>query len=379
MGIKRKIKKMSLYKKSLIVFTLLLLILAEAALIYVSSTLKDYENGDIDNYMNSLIKDMQKSAKRGDIEKYFELAEVKSDYEKKSSLEKGYKELFKEAKLSYKKTDDKTKYEIYADEMLLATVTLDDSNVEHRLGLLTYTNYEVENIENYNQDGLYELDFYIMDNYKLYINDIEVKEADLVESSKIEEYKEVYDLVNLPSLNHYKVDKLTFKPDIVIKDTEGKEIKYELKDGDYYATDFYNTDESDKALAKLAHEYDPLPFAKNWSLFLTADLPGVRYGLYTLTPNLIEGTQMYQRAYSWATNVDITFTSIHTLDKDTFTNTKVSNWTVYNENAFSVEVYLEKNMTLIDGQKKKDVLHDIFYYVYYDGAYRLVHMKSVTE
>ena len=88
---------------------------------------------------------------------------------------------------------------------------------------------------------------------------------------------------------------------------------------------------------------------------------------------------MYQRAYSWATNVDITFTSIHTLDKDTFTNTKVSNWTVYNENAFSVEVYLEKNMTLIDGQKKKDVLHDIFYYVYYDGAYRLVHMKSVTE
>ena len=224
MGIKRKIKKMSLYKKSLIVFTLLLLILAEAALIYVSSTLKDYENGDIDNYMNSLIKDMQKSAKRGDIEKYFELAEVKSDYEKKSSLEKGYKELFKEAKLSYKKTDDKTKYEIYADEMLLATVTLDDSNVEHRLGLLTYTNYEVENIENYNQDGLYELDFYIMDNYKLYINDIEVKEADLVESSKIEEYKEVYDLVNLPSLNHYKVDKLTFKPDIVIKDTEGKEI-----------------------------------------------------------------------------------------------------------------------------------------------------------
>lgn len=379
MGIKRKIKKMSLYKKSLIVFTLLLLILAEVALIYVSNTLKDYENGDIDNYMNSLIKDMQKSAKRGDIEKYFELADVKSDYEKKSSLEKGYQELFKESKLSYKKTDDKTKYEIYADDLLIATVTLDDSKVVRRLGLLTYTNYEVESIENYNQDGLYELDFYLMDNYKLYINDVEVKESDLVESSKIEEYKEVYDLVDLPKLNHYKVSKLTYKPEIVIKDTDGKEINYEIKDGKYYATDFYNTDESDKALAKLSHEYDPLVFAKNWSLFLTADLPGIRYGLYTLTPNLIEGTQMYQRAYSWATNVDITFTSIHTLDKETFTNTKVSNWTVYNENAFSVEVYLEKNMTLIDGQKKKDVLHDIFYYVYYDEAYRLVHMKSVTE
>jgi len=36
-------------------------------------------------------------------------------------------------------------------------------------------------------------------------------------------------------------------------------------------------------------------------------------------------------------------------------------------------------MTLSDGQKRQDVLHDIFYYVYIDGAYRLVHMKAVTE
>ena len=163
MSIKRKIKKMSLYKKSLIVFSLLLLILAECALIYVSNSLKAYEKGDIDNYMNALIKDMQKSAKRGDIEKYFELADIKSEYEDKSSLEKGYKQLFKDAKLTYQKTDDKSKYEIYADDINLATVTLDDSRVEHRLGLLTYTVYEIESIETYNEDGLYTLDFYLMD------------------------------------------------------------------------------------------------------------------------------------------------------------------------------------------------------------------------
>ena len=59
---KRRKKKMSLYKKSLIVFALILLILSEAALIYVSTSLKEYENGNIDNYMSSLIKDMKKSA-----------------------------------------------------------------------------------------------------------------------------------------------------------------------------------------------------------------------------------------------------------------------------------------------------------------------------
>ena len=67
---KRRKKKMSLYKKSLIVFALILLILSEAALIYVSTSLKEYENGNIDNYMSSLIKDMKKSANNKNIKKY---------------------------------------------------------------------------------------------------------------------------------------------------------------------------------------------------------------------------------------------------------------------------------------------------------------------
>lgn len=377
--LKRKLRKMSLYKKSLIVFTLILLIICEFVLIYVSKSLKAYEKGDIDNYMNALVKDMQKASKKGNLDKYFDFQEIKNDYEKKSSLEKGYQELFEDSKLEYKKTDKDNVYEIYADQKLVAKVTLDDSQIEHRLGLLTYTNYQVETVESFHENGLYEMDFYLADYYDLYINDIKVKEKDLQQASVIEEFSEVYEMVELPKLNHYTVSNLTYKPEIEIKDESGKVVEYEIKDGNYYATDFYNTDDKKKAMAKLNHEYDPLEFAKNWSLFLTADLPGTRWGLYTLTPNLIEGTEIYQRAYNWATQVDITFTSNHTLDKETFTNTKVDNFTIYNENAFSAEVYLEKNMTLVDGQKKTDVLHDILYFVYYDGAYRLVHMKTVTD
>ena len=85
-------KKMSGYKKSLLVFFLILLILSEITLIYLSSTLKMYEKGNIEGYMTYLIKDMKKASKTGNIKKYLSFNNTSSPYEKSSSFEKGYKD-----------------------------------------------------------------------------------------------------------------------------------------------------------------------------------------------------------------------------------------------------------------------------------------------
>ena len=231
--------------------------------------------------------------------------------------------------------------------------------------------YVLENDESFNN-----IDVYVNSNYDLYINDIKVSDEDLISKEEIKEYSEVYDKVDLPYENHYKITNLTKKPKIKVM-SGNDEVKVTSEKSTYYGVSYFKTDDKDAAFAKLTNkDYDPLTFAKNWSLFLTADLSGERYGLYTLTPNLVQGTALYKRAYSWATNVDITFTSMHTLDKDTFTNVKMNGFTVYNENAFSVDIYLEKNMTLVNGEKRVDTLNDTFYYAYIDGAYRLITMKS---
>ena len=180
----------------------------------------------------------------------------------------------------------------------------------------------------YNENGLYDLDFYLTNNNKLYINDIEAKEEDLVDSSSIEELKEAYDYVDLPKLNHYKISNLTYKPDIKILDENNNSIDYEVKDNAIYATNFYKTNREEEAMQKLNNSFDTLAFAKNWSLFLSRDLNGATHGFGTLNNNLIKNTSMYKKAYDWATGVDITFISRHTLDANTFTNTKVSNFTV---------------------------------------------------
>lgn len=371
---KRK-KKMTGYKKSLLIWFLLLLIASEACLIYVSTTLKMYEKGNIEGYMTSLIKDMKTASKVGNINKYLSYNKVESKYEKNSSFEEGYKELFNESKLSYKKNDKESTYDIYADDTMVASVTLDSKKVR-RLGILSFEEYSIKEIETYSKNGIYNIDVYVNSNYDLYINDIKVSDDDLLSKEEIKEYSEVYDKVDLPYENHYKITNLTKKPKIKVMNGND-EVKVTNEKSTYYGVSYFKTDDKDAAFAKLTNkDYDPLTFAKNWSLFLTADLPGERYGLYTLTPNLVEGTALYKRAYSWATNVDITFTSMHTLDKDTFTNVKMNGFTVYNENAFSVDIYLEKNMTLVNGEKRVDTLNDTFYYAYIDGAYRLITMKS---
>lgn len=371
---KRK-KKMTGYKKSLLIWFLLLLIASEACLIYVSTTLKMYEKGNIEGYMTSLIKDMKTASKVGNINKYLSYNKVESKYEKNSSFEEGYKELFNESKLSYKKNDKESTYDIYADDTMIASVTLDSKKVR-RLGILSFEEYSIKEIETYSKNGIYNIDVYVNSNYDLYINDVKVSDDDLLSKEEIKEYSEVYDKVDLPYENHYKITNLTKKPKIKVMNGNN-EVKVTNEKSNYYGVTYFKTDDKDAAFEKLTNkDYDPLTFAKNWSLFLTADLPGERYGLYTLTPNLVEGTALYKRAYSWATNVDITFTSMHTLDKDTFTNVKMNDFTVYNENAFSVDIYLEKNMTLVNGEKRVDTLNDTFYYAYIDGAYRLITMKS---
>ncbi len=371
----KKKKKMTGYKKSLLIWFLLLLIASEACLIYVSTTLKMYEKGNIEGYMTSLIKDMKTASKVGNINKYLSYNKVESKYEKNSSFEEGYKELFNESKLSYKKNDKESTYDIYADDTMVASVTLDSKKVR-RLGILSFEEYSIKEIETYSKNGIYNIDVYVNSNYDLYINDIKVSDDDLLSKEEIKEYSEVYDKVDLPYENHYKITNLTKKPKIKVMNGNN-EVKVTNEKSNYYGVTYFKTDDKDAAFEKLTNkDYDPLTFAKNWSLFLTADLPGERYGLYTLTPNLVEGTALYKRAYSWATNVDITFTSMHTLDKDTFTNVKMNGFTVYNENAFSVDIYLEKNMTLVNGEKRVDTLNDTFYYAYIDGAYRLITMKS---
>ncbi len=383
MAIVKNSKKNSLYKKSLIIFTLVLLVFSVYALVYVSRVLKNYDIGDTKSFMDNFVEELTEDAKKGKISKEIKLNKITSSYEKKSDLNEGYKTLFENSKISYKKTDDNLVYDIYADDKKIMTIKLKDMGEKHALGLLVYNEYKIDNIKTYDDDGLYTVNIEVADNYDLYINDIKVDKSKIKEESIIPEYEEVYNLVDLPKFNHYEITGLTFKPKVEVKDSKGNKVDITQDGNNLYAANFKKYDTLEAAGSNIKDNFNPIDFATNWSKFLTWDLgDDHHYGFDYLLDNLIEGTALYNKGYSWATQIDIQFTSVHTLNS--MSNQKVSNITIYNDDAFSAEVEVDKNMTIEPNGSnpafdKTDKFHEMMYFVYYDGSYRVINMTTVVE
>ncbi len=114
---------------------------------------------------------------------------------------------------------------------------------------------------------------------------------------------------------------------------------------------------------------DPLEAAKLWNLFMTRDLTGERYGFYKLAEHLINDSYLRNVAWKWATGVDITFTSSHSLRNPPFQVAEVTNFVAYGPNAFSCDILLEKELLLHrDATVVPDKMHSTFYFVYYDDT-----------
>lgn len=376
----KNFKEKSLYQKSILIFSIIMIIVGVVFLIYVFSAMVSYEKNLLENYIARLPEEtkFQEELKSNSF--------TISSYEKeKASKEDGIKKLFRSGDLEYKENKALTKdgvfgYDIYTSSSKIATVTLRVKKSYQRLGILRINEYELQNVDLDLKEGLYAVDVTIPANYKLYVNENLVKEKDITATTDDKNLERLTEFVEINKANVYQLKSFVYEPKIKILDESNKEVTYKQEDGKIVVTKEYKeVADFEEAKKQLKEPFDVLGLAKNWSLFLTDDLKGSRHGFDQLIPYLIQGSAMYQLAYSWATNVDITFVSRHYLKNPPFTNESVKNCILYNENAFSCEVYFDKNMALYSGNTKVDTMHDRMYFVYYQGGYKLVDMEAITE
>lgn len=391
---KIKSKKSSTFKKNLKKYIIILAILSFTFLMYVLNTLYQYESSFAENYMNTVVQNITKTAKKGQISKMCNIdnANINSLEKSNKSYDEALKEIFTTTNISFKKNDKSTTaepiYDIFSNDKKIITVKLSVKKQEKRLGLFSYPIWQISECNMNCERGLYYYDITVPSNYSIEINGEKLGEEYISETIKDDSYSEIAKYAKLPNTTNYKLDNLLSKPNIKIINDNGTNVDYVEKNNVIQIKNNYITANSYEEIKdKIASDIDVLEIAENWSLFLTDDLQGTMHGFGTLRKNLIKNSNFYNMAYAWATSVDITFVSSHTLKNPTFTNTSVSDFVVYNENAFSCVVKLEKNMRIANTRDKVDTMYDRLYFVYYDDAndnidgptWKLVDMKALNK
>ncbi len=355
--------KKSWFKKALLIYSLALFVSGTIFILYIWNTLITYEKADINNFITDKITTLSTT----DIKKYLPTTKNKLDL-KSTNIKRSYEKYFQDKKITLKKQNiagQKLKYDVYANEVKIYTVSLKEVKKVQKLKILNYIIYDVTDIKSYFDRGLYYYDIKIPDTYDLYVNDHKVSKDYLIETANDENLNDLYAYVSLPKTNLYTINHLNSKPKIVIKKGNQK-IAYEVQNNTITAKNLYkNYATWDDVDSKLKAEIDPMQYAKDWSLFLTNDLAGGYRGFDAITEYFIKDSTMYQRAYKWAHNIDITFVSSHYFKPDKFTNEKITNITFYSDEAFSCNIYLDKNM-VVRGEDKTDSLKDKVYFIKYD-------------
>lgn len=359
-------------------------------------SLVKYEKNQIENYMEATISELKKVSKNKTLGKYVDTSKIDvSEFEKENTLiDDGFYELLNTKQITYKlneksKEDERPVYDICANEEEILKVSLNGEQKENRLGLLTFNMWKTERIELTAENGFYTCNILVPSNYKVYVNSNELTEEQIVEKVQNEGLTQISKYVEIPYVVKYEVANLLKSPNVKILDENGNEVKY-AKEGNTISKelDFISVDIGEEAKQHIKGEIDILKVAKDWSLYLTDDLDGRLHGYYNISQYLIDDSAIEKFAYSWATGVDITFVSSHTLLNPTFTDEKISNFEIYNENAFSCEVYLQKNLKLKSGGKViEDKMNERMYFAYYDetddgkdnATWRLVNMQSVAD
>ena len=219
----KKWHKKSLYSKAMTLFIILLLMLTILFLLYVTSTMVMYEESLIDNHIKKLVTSGS-LADNIDIEDY-----EKNKYETSNiSSKNGLKKLFKtsDIKIAKNKKEKGNVYDLYLNDANVATISFEKVGSQTKMLILTIDEWKIKEITTNFDRGIYYYDIIIPTNYKLYINNKEV--TDSYKESNIEELERVTEYVEVAKTNVYTLDNFIEKPDIVIKDENGKKVKYDL-------------------------------------------------------------------------------------------------------------------------------------------------------
>ncbi len=213
------------------------------------------------------------------------------------------------------------------------------------------------------------------DTYKITVDGAALPDSivTLTENPDYEAFK-AYTTV-LPKIASYEIAVLKDNADVTIVDKNGKTVEW---DKTLHTLDLTKVKSGAPLPDEISSVLDVWGVARKWSLFMSSDLDGANYGFWEMAKHLINGSYLYDVAFKWATNIDITFISIHYLQNPPFTNIVMENFEWLTDTCFSIEIAFDKNMVVLN-EPLVDSMHSTFTFVKYEGQWKLVQIKEIVE
>lgn len=356
------------FKKRILLYSIVMVALCIIFNVYIFFTLVSFEK----NQTNNVLKDAVRKIDDKTLTSYLKDNNLSED------LLDDYKKLVKSDDIEFVKSEGEI-FNVVINGRILFTIETKVIAEKTKLAFFSYQEREIIKIEPELERGFIYYDVVVPSNFTIYADGEKIEGKNVKE----ENYKNLdfmYYNDSMPKMVTYQLNNLDSEKKITVKDFYGNDVDLKENNNKYFVDEYYlSVDTLDKLKEKLTNVLDISDVAHKWSLFMTKDLSGSRYGFYTMAKYLIEGTSQYEMAYSWATGIDITFTSRHTLKNPTFTDESINNFKIYSDSAFSCEITLTKNM-VVNGKDQPDKMHDVLYFIKDNsGSWKLMSIQSVGD
>lgn len=423
----RRRRKSRAWKYGYLLFLGVLLIAAVGTLFYVRGALAEYESSQPDTILQKQMESLRAAAAQGRFEEVFPLDSIRTELGATEEEIAQFQSDFLNGTVTFREDHSsvdasKKVFDVICDGCKVANFTLKHISQETKLLIFTLDHWQVEGFQatgyevsfqapasaivkshgqtvqgtpsqdsgqvSYSIRSLSKPEVTIEDvlgnsvpydrnklptftQYKIVIpsnftivgkQPVPITAATLEGVDALKYVKEYCDAV--PDLATYVISTLSENPEFQILDGYGEPVEFTVENRKVTLTEQVGRD-----TLSLNVDFDPLEVAKMWSNFMTRDLSGGTNGFDTMAAYLINGSYLRGVAKSWATGVDITFTSSHTLENPPFHTQQISDYVVYSENCFSCQIKLGKTMHLTrTGDKVEDEIYGTFYFVKYDDT-----------
>ena len=330
------LKKLSAFKRFLIIYAAVLVVLIALGLVLLHSFLKDYESGRPANTMDTLVTHIEK----GDVGEWIDKCGLLSEFETQQIVTDYFNDIFTGKQISYKKkageySESKPVYVLYAGNDKIASVSLDES----KKNMHKFTEWKISSIDfNVNAKDNHAVNVMVPKGSRVELNGVSVSESYITGESEVDLCKHIGDYVNVPLNEVYEISGLFAAPQVKVYSGD-KELETELEKSGYVA--YYPGDES------LLEEETP-------HILLIAE----DYGKYMINRGSLKTLSSYMIGMAREYMSDIPAIDVYLIGR-TFTydtaDESVSNFRKYSDDCYSCDVDYKLNVKWSSGSTTYDI------------------------